>query len=127
MTKVLIVDDALLIRKQMKMFFATTMEFEVVGLAKDGVEGVDLYKEHSPDLVTLDITMPNKDGLQALQEIIDHDPNARVLMCSALKDKDKVVQALNIGAKGYIEKPLQFKNDEFLESFKEEIEDALED
>ncbi len=127
MPKVLIADDALIIRMQIKNFFENTLNWEQVWLAEDGNQAVELYKEHKPDLTTLDLTMPNKDGIEALSEIIDHNPSAKVIVVSAIKDADKITSALEIGAAGYIKKPLAFKNEEFVASFKEEIEDVLEE
>jgi two-component system chemotaxis response regulator CheY len=123
--KVLVVDDSPLIRNQMKSFFDKELQYEVV-LAKDGEEGVELYKTNKPDLVTLDITMPKKSGLQALKEIMDFDSNARVIMVSALSDNEKITEAMSLGAQGYLAKPLKLKSQEFIEDFKEEIESALE-
>jgi two-component system chemotaxis response regulator CheY len=80
---------------------------EVVGEAGNGAEAVQRYQELSPELVTLDITMPEKDGLQALGEIISLDPGARVLMCSALGQESKVIESIQKGAKDFVVKPFQ--------------------
>ncbi len=80
-------------------------QFTVVGTAENGAEGVDLYKQTSPDLVTLDITMPVMDGLQALKEIISYDPEANIIMCSAMGQQKLVVEAIEHGAKDFIVKP----------------------
>ena len=83
-------------------------DFEIVGTAENGRIGVDLYKQLHPnvDLVTLDITMPELDGLQALQEIKSFDPNSVVIMVTAIGTAEAVKEAIKQGAKGYIVKPL---------------------
>ena len=78
---------------------------EVVGHAADGVEAVERYSELRPDLVTLDITMPNASGLQALERIREIDPSARVLMCSAVGQDHNMLEAARLGAKGFLVKP----------------------
>ena len=86
----------------------TSEGFEVVGIAKDGIEGLEKYKELHPnlDLVTMDITMPNMDGVTCLQKIIEFDPDAKIVMISALGKQDLVKKSLLSGAKNYIVKPL---------------------
>ena len=106
MARILVVDDAAFMRKMVKDALAAAGH-EVVGEAGNGVEAVARYQELKPDLVTLDITMPEKDGLAALGEIIAADPSARVVMCSALGQETKVVQALKLGAKDFVVKPFQ--------------------
>jgi len=125
--KVVVVDDSMLVRLQLKKFFEEEMKFEVAGLGTDGNDAIKLYHEHKPNLITIDLTMPNKDGFEALQEIIEADPNARILICSAIKDPAKVTQTLEAGARGYIKKPLQLTNAEYVERIKDDIEEALED
>ena len=125
--KVVVVDDSMLVRLQLKKFFEEEMNFDVVGLGADGNAAIKLYNEHKPDLITIDLTMPNKDGFEALQEIIEADTNARILICSAIKDPAKVTQTLEAGARGYIKKPLQLTNEEYVDRIKDDIEEALED
>ncbi len=105
--KVLIVDDSMFVAKQMSQIL-TSENFEIIGTAKDGVEGLEKYKELHPDvdIVTMDITMPNMDGLTCLQKIIEFDPDAKVVMVSALGKQDLVKQSLLSGAKNYIVKPI---------------------
>ena len=90
--------------------------YEVVGEASDGVEALMKYNELKPDLVTLDITMPNKDGIQALKEIKAADPNATCVMCSAMGQQSMVIDAIQSGAKDFIVKP--FQADRVLESIR---------
>jgi two-component system, chemotaxis family, chemotaxis protein CheY len=106
MARILVVDDAAFMRKMVKDALAGAGH-EVVGEAGNGVEAVARYQELKPDLTTLDITMPEKDGLAALADIIGGDPSARVIMCSALGQETKVVQALRLGAKDFVVKPFQ--------------------
>ncbi|OHD54215.1 MAG: two-component system response regulator [Spirochaetes bacterium GWF1_51_8] len=105
--KVLIIDDSQFIIKQLSQIFMSR-DFEVVGTAQNGKEGLALYKSVYPniDMVTLDITMPEMDGLETLQRIREADPNAVIIMATALGTADAVKEAIKLGAKGYIVKPL---------------------
>ncbi|ALC81065.1 MULTISPECIES: response regulator [Bacillus] len=104
--KVLIVDDAAFMRMMIKDILVKN-GFEVVGEAADGVQAVDKYKELSPDLVTMDITMPEMDGIAALKEIKQINPQAKVIMCSAMGQQAMVIDAIQAGAKDFIVKPFQ--------------------
>ena len=104
--RILITDDALFMRATLKNIL-TQNGFEVVGEASNGAESVELYKELKPDLVTMDITMPEMDGVAALKEIRAIDPHANVLMCTALVHKTQVVDAIQAGARDFILKPFQ--------------------
>ena len=106
MARVLVVDDAAFMRK-MVTDALTEGGHEVVGEAANGNEAVERYRELRPEVTTLDITMPDKDGLAALEEIIGLDPAARVIMCSALGQESKVLQSIKIGAKDFIVKPFK--------------------
>ncbi|WP_416150940.1 response regulator [Salipaludibacillus sp. HK11] len=105
-TKVLIVDDAAFMRMMIKDIL-TKNDFDVVGEAGDGAQALELYKELLPDLVTMDITMPEMDGITSLKEIKKHDPNAKVIMCSAMGQQAMVIDAIQAGAKDFIVKPFQ--------------------
>lgn len=106
MARVLVVDDAAFMRK-MVTDVLTDGGHEVVGEAGDGVEAITRFQELRPDVVTLDITMPEKDGLTALKEIIAIDPAAKVVMCSALGQESKVIEAVRSGAKDFVVKPFE--------------------
>jgi two-component system, chemotaxis family, chemotaxis protein CheY len=80
---------------------------EVIGEACNGAEAVESFRSLKPELTTLDITMPEKDGLQALGEIMTLDPNARVIMCSALGQESKVLESIKLGARDFVVKPFQ--------------------
>jgi two-component system chemotaxis response regulator CheY len=104
--RILIVDDAAFMRSMLKGIF-TDHGFEIAGEAAAGDEAVRLYRELSPDAVTMDIIMPGKNGLQALREIIAFDPGARVVMCSALGQEALIIQAIEAGALDFIVKPFK--------------------
>jgi len=104
--KVLIVDDSPMIHKMVQKTIQP-MGFEVVGNAKNGKEGVELYEKLKPDLVTMDITMPIMDGVDASENIIKIDPTAAILMLSAMGDDDIKEQAKSKGVRHFITKPFQ--------------------
>lgn len=103
---ILIVDDAAFMRMMIKDILEKN-GFTVVGEAENGSVAVEKYKELSPDLVTMDITMPEKDGISALKEIKALDPAATVIMCSAMGQQAMVIDAIQAGAKDFIVKPFQ--------------------
>jgi len=111
MAKVLIVDDARVMRNILRVMFEKAGH-EIVGDATSGVEAVQKYSELHPDLVTMDIQMKNGDGMTALEQIRRLDPEARVIVVSALH-ADKRTQARDLGAAGFLDKP--FRTDEFLQ------------
>ncbi len=108
--KVLVVDDSMFVAKQIGQIL-TSEGFEIVATAGDGEEAVTKYKQLKDqiDLVTMDITMPKMDGVTALEKIIEFDPDAKVVMISALGRQDLVKKSLLLGAKNYIVKPLDRK------------------
>ena len=106
MATVLIVDDAAFMRMMLKDIL-TKAGYTVIGEAANGTEGVKRYQELHPDLVTLDITMPEMDGISALKGIRAHDASAKCLMCSAMGQQTMVVDAIKSGAKDFIVKPFQ--------------------
>lgn len=107
MTKrILVVDDAAFMRMMIKDIL-TKNGYEVVAEAADGLQAIEQYKEHKPDLVTMDITMPEMDGIHSLKEIKKVNPNAKVIMCSAMGQQAMVIDAIQAGAKDFIVKPFQ--------------------
>jgi two-component system chemotaxis response regulator CheY len=106
MARVLVVDDAAFMRKVVSDAL-TKGGHEVIGEASNGTEAVAQWQELKPELTTLDITMPEKDGLAALKEIMALDPAARVIMCSALGQESKVLEAVKAGARDFVVKPFQ--------------------
>ena len=106
MARVLVVDDAAFMRKMVSDALAKGGH-EVVGEAGNGTEAIARFQELKPEVTTLDITMPEMDGLSALREIIGIDPSARVVMCSALGQESKVLESIKLGAKDFVVKPFQ--------------------
>jgi two-component system chemotaxis response regulator CheY len=106
MARVLVVDDAAFMRKMVSDAL-TKGGHEVVGEAGNGVEAIAQFQALKPDLMTLDITMPEKDGLAALADIMAANPSAKVVMCSALGQESKVLEAIKLGAKDFVVKPFQ--------------------
>lgn len=106
MARVLVVDDALFMRKMVSDAL-TRGGHEVIGEAADGTQAVEQFRTLGPDVCTLDITMPEKDGLEALRDILVLDPGARVVMCSALGQDAKVIESIKAGARDFVVKPFQ--------------------
>ena len=106
MARVLVVDDAAFMRKMVSDAL-TKGGHEVVGEAGNGAEAVTRFQELKPELTTLDITMPEKDGVTALKQIIAIDPGARVVMCSALGQESKVLESIKLGARDFVVKPFK--------------------
>lgn len=104
--RVLLVDDAAFMRMMLKDIL-TQGGYEVIGEAGDGAEGVESYRTLQPDFVTLDIVMPNMDGLAALKAILEADPGATVIMVSAMGQDALIQEASSTGAKGFIVKPFR--------------------
>jgi len=103
---ILIVDDLAFMRMVLKDIVEKA-GFRVVAMATDGEEAIQMYQDKRPDVVILDITMPKMDGITALKRILKIDPNAKVIMCSALGQQRLIVEAIKIGAKDFIVKPFQ--------------------
>lgn len=113
MARVLIVDDAASMRRMLTEMVSG--QHEICGEASNGVEAVEKYKQLKPDIVTMDLTMPQMHGIDAMEEILDYDGNAKVLICSAIGHRQKVIEAMKKGARDFVVKPFQ----------KEQILDAI--
>lgn len=122
---IVIVDDSKFLLKSIKIFMEEELGFDVVGIGHNGVEAIELYQKHKPDVITLDITMPQKDGQQALKELLEIDPNAKVVMMSAIRGRT-LNECMDEGAAGFIIKPLKFYDEEFVESTRELFQELLE-
>jgi two-component system chemotaxis response regulator CheY len=116
--RILIVDDAAFMRMMIRDIL-TKNGYEVVGEAQDGAQAIEKYKELTPDLITMDITMPEMDGITALKEIRKLDMNAKVIMCSAMGQQAMVIDAIQAGAKDFIVKP--FQADRVIEAIKKTL------
>lgn len=121
---VVIIDDSKFLTKQIAQFFEKNLGFQVAATGIDGNDAVDLYRKHKPDLITLDITMPNKDGPEAMKEIFAEFPKANILMISAVRG-NAMLECMNMGARGYVEKPLKFNDAEFIKDFQETVEEIF--
>ena len=104
--KILIVDDAAFMRMMLKDVL-TKNGLEVVGEAENGVKAIEKYNELNPELVIMDITMPEMDGIQAVKEIKKINPNAKIIMCSAMGQQAMVIESIQAGASDFIVKPFQ--------------------
>lgn len=103
-TRVLVVDDAAFMRHMLKQILVA-MGCEIVAEAGDGEAAIEAYREHKPDLVTLDLVMPKMGGLEALEQIRGFDPDARVVVISAIDQRSSLMQAVKLGAIDYVVKP----------------------
>ncbi len=118
MTKVLIVDDAAFMRMMIRDILEKN-GFEVVGEASNGIKAVELYKKEKPEVVTMDITMPDMDGIEAVMQIKAFDPDSKIIMCSAMGQQSMVMDAIRAGARDFIVKP--FQADRVLEAIRKVI------
>ena len=122
MARVLVADDASFMR-QMIREIVEAEGMEVVGEASDGIEAVEMYKELHPDLVTMDIVMPRRSGIDAVRVIMEIDASARVVMCSALGQETLVTEALQAGAIDFIVKP--FKPESVVQTLQKALEKEI--
>ena len=116
--KILIVDDAAFMRMMIKDIL-TKNGFIVAGEAENGIKAVEKYKELRPDLVIMDITMPDMDGIQAVREIKKIDPGAKIVMCSDMGQQAIVIESIQAGAREFVVKP--FPADRVIEAVKKAI------
>jgi two-component system chemotaxis response regulator CheY len=106
--QVLIADDSEFMRNLLREILEE--EHQIVGEAENGVEAVELFEEHHPDLVMMDIAMPIRDGIEATAAIKEADPNAKVIMCTSAEQEEMMKEAIKAGANGYVTKPFQKPN-----------------
>ncbi len=105
--RIMTVDDAPIIRLMIKDILVECGGYDVVAEASNGREAIERYKELKPDLVTMDIIMPEMDGIQALEEILKFDPKAKVVMVTAIDQRESLMKAIRLGATDYIVKPFE--------------------
>lgn len=117
MKSVLVVDDAQFMRLRLKNLLKEH-GYDVIE-ADNGVKAIESYNIHKPDVVLMDITMPEMDGITALKAIKENDPNAKVIMCSALGQESTVIEAIKSGAKDFIVKP--FQPDKILDAVRKQV------
>lgn len=116
--KILITDDAAFMRMIIKDILVKN-GYEISGEANNGLMAIELYKKERPDIVTMDITMPEMDGISAVKEIMKIDPTARIIMCSSLGQQSMVIDAIRAGARDFIVKP--FQPDRVIEAIKKAL------
>lgn len=104
--RILVVDDAAFMRMMIKNILSKN-GYEIVGEAENGQAAIELYKKLKPDLVTMDITMPEMNGIEGVKAIREFDPSANIIMCSAMGQQSMVMEAIQAGAKDFIVKPFQ--------------------
>lgn len=118
MNRVLIVDDATFMRMMIRDILEQN-GFDIVAEAKDGTSAIEQYKKYKPDIVTMDITMPDMDGIKTLEHIKKIDSNAKIIMCTAMGQQAMVMEAIRAGAKDFIVKP--FEEDQVLEAMQKVV------
>jgi two-component system chemotaxis response regulator CheY len=121
MLKVMVVDDSNIIRRRIERCHQNSTAFKVVASAADGLEAVEIFKQVGPDVVTMDLTMPEMDGIECISALIALDPNVLILVISALSDKATGIEALERGARGFVCKP--FTDETLIKALVEITED----
>ena len=125
--KIMIVDDSNIIRNRIMRVIDTLQErknfpaFQIIGAARNGLEAVHIYKEQKPHIITMDLTMPELDGLDCIKQIMKISKNTKILVVSAISDKSSAIEALKYGASGFLHKP--FSDEQLVEAFIELISD----
>lgn len=120
MHKIMLVDDAAFVRLALEKILSDN-NYEVVAQAATGVEAIQMYKEVKPDLVIMDITMPEMSGIDAVRSIREFDPEAKIIMCSAMGQQSKILDAMTAGASDFIVKP--YKEDRVISAVKKALGD----
>ncbi|MFC7072466.1 response regulator [Halovenus rubra] len=119
MGTILLVDDSTFMRSLYRVLLEQSA-LTIVGEASNGVEGVDAYKEHNPDVVVMNIRMPVLDGISVTEKIMAYDPDAAIVICSGNAQEEKIIEAKQAGAVDYITKP--FQRDSFLQAVTAPVE-----
>ena len=120
MFKLMVVDDSNIIRNRIQRAY-NSEQFMLVAAATSGVDAIEKFNTHHPDVVTMDLTMPHMDGLECIEKIVAIDPEVRILVVSALSDKATGIEALSLGASGFLTKP--FSEEELVEALDELVQD----
>lgn len=105
--KFVVVDDAIFMRTLLKKMIEEIDTYQVVGEGANGYEAIQQARIHKPDIMTLDITMPDMDGIRAVKEIVKHSPNTSIIMVSAMGQQSMVIEAIKLGAKDFVVKPFE--------------------
>jgi two-component system chemotaxis response regulator CheY len=124
MIRVLLVDDSKFMARSLSTILVE-MGFEVVGLAHDGVEGLEQYQALQPEVTLLDVTMPNMDGVECLTRLRELDPDARVVMLSAIQDPETIAKCMHLGAASFLQKPIRQSSPSDLSRLCRTLEDAV--
>lgn len=122
MLNLMIVDDSNIIRRRIERIQEYSNRFKIVATASNGMDAVDMFKRSRPDVITMDLTMPEMDGIECIEHIVAIDPEVDILVVSALSDKATGIEALEKGARGFLCKP--FTEKELLEALEELTEDT---
>lgn len=120
MYKLMIVDDSNIIRNRIQRAYSND-QFILVATASNGADAIDKFRIHKPQVVTMDLTMPQMDGLECIEKLVEIDDNVRILVVSALSDKATGIQALSLGASGFLCKP--FSDEELVVALDELMQD----
>lgn len=120
MHKLMIVDDSNIIRNRIQRAYDATV-FTIVATASNGLDALEKFQQFQPTVITMDLTMPYMDGLECIQKIVSLNPDVRILVISALSDKATGIEALSLGASGFLCKP--FSEEELVEALDELISD----
>ena len=106
-TTFVVTDDAMFMRTLLRKMLEQNEDFEVLGEASNGLEAIEAAKRHQPDVMTLDITMPQMDGIHAVPEILKVSPATRIIMVTAMGQQSMVIEAIKLGAKDFVVKPFE--------------------
>lgn len=123
MIRIMAVDDSIIIRKQIERLLEGS-NFVVIGSAFDGLDALEQFESLRPTIVTMDLTMPRMDGLQTIEEMLKINPKTKILVVSAMRDKRIAMQAIRLGAYGFLHKP--FSRYELTQALSELLEDVLD-